>query len=136
MSITWIEKINVVHLRMTHKNICCPQRSPTNLLNAQNVKAQADDLSVYIRTPHQVTFLHPWQSLTEEAGSVHVPGRGMCWMEVHFGVASTQGVTVVTVVQRAGCREHSVSETSDTPALEHNQQNPFLSAATSNPNKL
>lgn len=36
-------------------------------------------------------------------------------MEVHSGVASARGATVVTGVQRADCREHNVFSIPDTP---------------------
>lgn len=70
---------------------------------------------------------HPWQS------SVHVPGWSMCWMEVHIGVTAARGVTVVTGVQRADCREHTVSQIlRRSPALQlYQRQQPHLSAATS-----
>lgn len=49
----------------------------------------------------------------------------------HSEVASARGATVVTGVQRADCREHSVSHNPDSTALQLIQQHPVLAAATS-----
>lgn len=40
---------------------------------------------------------------SEELAGVHVPGRHMCWMEVHSGVGSARGDTVVCGQQGTQC---------------------------------
>jgi len=53
-------------------------------------------------------------------------------MGVLSWLTSAWGAAVVTAVKRAHYREHTVSKILDIPALQHSQQHPFLSAATTN----